>query len=123
MTVVVKLLRPTGAGRGQDEPSAGGGARRMERALAFKDAPPGAAGRLGGDRIPAAVRLVAGACIDEERFDPAIAVHVDETDLGIGRLPAPVHRALVRPEGKAGDAEQRDHLRRRERWLRGSRWP
>ena len=77
----------------------------MERALAFKDAPPGAAGRLGGDRVPAPVRLVAGAFVDEERFELAVAVHVDETDLGIGRLPAPVDQVLVGPERKARRAE------------------
>ena len=50
----------------------------MERALAFKDPPPSAVGRLRGDRIPAPIGLVAGALIDEERFDLTVAVHVDE---------------------------------------------
>ena len=63
-------------------------------------------GRLRGDRIPAPVRLVAGAFVDEERFEPAVAVHVEKRDLGIGRLAASVHRVFVRPERKARDAEQ-----------------
>ena len=43
--------------------------------------------------------------------------------LGLAGWPAPVHRVLVGPERKARHAEQRDHLRGRERRLRGPRGP
>ena len=100
MPVVAKLFRLPGAGRGQDEPSARGRARRVERALAFEDAPPGAVRRLGGDRVPAPVRLVAGALVDEERFDPTVAVHVDERDLGLAGCRHRFTGRLFGPRGK-----------------------